>query len=327
MRIHSIITLICLWYGATACCHAGEVFEVLKNPDFSNGLLVKGIDQKFKTNRDLYEDKLIPDWADGDPVWVLSQWYSRESIADTAADYSSPSMVQWKNSCKTIGIGKPDTEKAGIFLGVDAYTEFRGVYRDGSKKDWPHLLVSQRVRENGSEYGEAVPSVGNMDNLRFRLSYRILSDEAHKTGKWQKNRHAARFRVNLTIQNLRPDRNRELGYGRFIWFVITLYDDRHPVLNPVKPKIDKSSGMMIYNVGLKPFENNAPAIGKWNHLDADILPFIKEALEFAWSEGVLTETRNLEFYRLGSMNFGYEVTGLNTIYAQVRDPSLQAVIK
>ena len=53
----------------------------------------------------------------------------------------------------------------------------------------------------------------------------------------------------------------------------------------------------------------------------------REALYEAWARGFVKDSRDVSDYRLGGMNMGWELTGINNVEMQVRNISLKAMPK
>ncbi len=120
------------------------------------------------------------------------------------------------------------------------------------------------------------------------------------------------------MQNLDPA---SAGYGDYLWFGVTLYDDRD-----VRPGLyvagDAATGKLIYNIGLAPLSPSGLGDGAWHAIEGDLLPHLLAALREAWARGLLTDSMRLSDYRIGGMNIGWEVPGLNTVELQVEGLSL-----
>ncbi len=88
---------------------------------------------------------------------------------------------------------------------------------------------------------------------------------------------------------------------------------------------DDFSQKLIYNIGyniLNDYSNSAITDNQWHTLEEDFLPHILDALQEAWNRGYLSDSHNLADYKIGGMNLGWEITGLNEAEMQINDLSL-----
>lgn len=257
----------------------------------------------------------------GPPTWTLAQWLSHASIYGTTPAILSTGAYKWSNAYKYVTISPLNTTDSDLTLYVDSIAEYGGVYRDGSTKDWPHLLVAQGITSGTGAYGDNSPALSNLSELNFNLDANLKSAYNQYTSGYNSSRHAAQFLVYFTVQN----RNKlSAGYGKYIWFGLTIYDDRYPLPN-LHVSNDAGTQTLIYNIGIQPFTSTGLSVGVWKNIHGDILPHIKAALQKAWDLGYLGDSHNLADYKLGGMNMGWEVPGLSRVTMQVRYFRVEAV--
>ncbi len=248
----------------------------------------------------------------GPPAWDLVQWSSRGSVpvVPTRLDASSRT---WSDRYKTITLARGEGEGPGadLTLGVNGWEEYgERARRDG--EPWVHLLVEQFFADP--------PSLAEVGSVRFRLALRVLHSRLRRTADYSPDRHAAQFQVFLTLQN----RNRgSRGFGRFLWFGIPLYDDRHRFPRAHKTQDTAGSGMFIFTPSGETYSKASAHDGAWLRVDREIRPLLLEALETAWKQGFLTESRQAEDYRITGLNMGWEVPGILDVSAVARGLSLQ----
>ncbi len=262
---------------------------------------------------------LVPGFVPGAPAWELGEWGSASSLATASRMDLLSGAVRWEDSYGAVTLGPAGSAEADLIFRRNSFAEYGGVYRSATAtRTWPHLLGQQRLSAPGN-LGPGCPPLSELAALRFSVDARLLRDEPHRGPGYDPNRHAASFLIYFTVQNLgTPDGP---GYGDFLWFGLTVYDDRNP-----RPGLyvagDEASGKLIYNIGLEPLTTGSLMDGAWHRLEADLLPHMILALQAAWDRGLLTESRNLADYRVGGMNIGWEIPGLNDAEVQVRDLSL-----
>jgi hypothetical protein len=158
--------------------------------------------------------------------------------------------------------------------------------------------------------------------LRFRVEARLNHAERFETPQYSPSYHAAQFLIFFTVQN----RNRDsAGHGDFVWLGVPIYDDRDRTGKTIIP--GDSLGKLIYTPARSAYTNTPVATGVWIVFEADLLPLASEALDEAWARGFVKDSRDLSDYRLGGMNMGWELTGINNVEMQVRNISLKAIPK
>lgn len=248
----------------------------------------------------------------GEPGWDLVQWSSREALP-TVPEVEEARTRVWRNACKTVGLRWGGEAGAGaeLTLGVDGWEEYgERARRDG--EPWVHLLVEQPFVN--------APALSEVGSARFRIAVRLLHSRLRRTEDYSPGRHAAQFQVFLTVQNRNPESE---GHGRYLWFGIPLYDDRHRVPPEHKTRDTAGSGMFIFTPGGGTYSGVSAHDGGWVRVDCEIRPLLVEALEAAWGQGYLVESRRLEDYRLTGMNLGWEVPGILDVSMVVKDLSLR----
>ena len=245
------------------------------------------------------------------PAWDLDQWSSRFPLSAEAPKKSAPGVMRWSNSGKTVVCGAAGTSEADVALGVNAFVEYDRRARQSSEP-WVHLLVEQNFTNP--------PSLAELSSARLRLAAKLLRSEFHRTADYSPGRHAAQFQMFLMVQN----RNRQSrGFGQLVWFGIPLYDDRARFAKEHKAQDFGGTSMFIFTPGGEVYSERSAHDREWIHIDKELMPLFREALETAWKRGFLTESRDLGDYRITGMNLGWEVPGLFDVELQVRDLSLK----
>ncbi len=283
--------------------------ELIGDPHFQRGLHVC---RPTPGRHDRYG--VLAGFESGSPAWDLVQWSSRESLA-VQPSTDDGSRRTWANACKAVSLGRgpragSDTE---LVLAVNGWEEYgERARRDG--EPWVHLLVEQAFSDP--------PTMSALESVRFRIAVRLIRSRLRRTPEYSTDRHAAQFQVFLTLQN----QNRASGgFGRFLWFGIPLYDDRHRFPRAHKTQDTAGSGMFIFTPAGETFSRASAQDGDWVSVNSELLPLMREALETAWRQGYLTESRRLEDYRITGMNLGWEVPGILDVSMSVRDLSLMVV--
>ncbi len=291
---------------AAPACKAETTRELIRDRHFLRGFTV------YDPASGKHVERGVLQWEEciGDPVWGLAQWHSLHSIEGVEGERLETGGVRFSNETKSITVGKPGTDSGDVAFGIDADLE----YPDGPRRhgqDWPHLLASQRFKPT--------PTIAEMTELRFHVEGLLKRSKRYEMEGYSPNVHAAQFVTTVTVQNL----NREsAGYGDFLWLNIPQYDDRRPVTARfVAP--DQAQKKLIFTVPGEALSGQSAHDGEWVVFDADILPFVNEALDEAWQRDFLPDSRDLNDYHLGGISTGWEVPGTLSVEMQIRNLSLR----
>ncbi len=256
------------------------------------------------------------------PIWDIAQWDSLGDLSKAQRQKLSDGSVRWSNAYGRVTVGRG--ARADLSFAVWAYKEYGGRYHTPKpSRVWVHLLAEQRISPPGVKQA-GCPPLSSLASLRFRVYAQLLKDNPHYQAGYNKSKHAAQFLIYFTVQNLNP---KSPGFGDYLWFGLMPYDDRYPlpgifVMGDLTGAM--GTGKLIYNLGASPFiKVGLKAGGVEKKFEKDILPDIKKALLEAWKRGYLRHSKLLSDYRIGGMNIGWEVPGLNDVEMKVRDLSLR----
>jgi hypothetical protein len=297
---------------AGLCPPADSPNELISDRHFSRGFVAKDPDSGDALGT------LNPAFAPGDTVWNLGQWGSQTSMDAATPTTLSSGAIRWEDLYGAVTIGQPCTSDADLSLRVNAFEEYGGVYVTfGPTRTWAHLLGEQRLSPPGT-VGPGCPPLSELAALDFSVDGRLIFDQPNHLAGYDPSQHAAHYLIYFTVQNLNTS---SAGYGDYLWFGLTLYDDRDPMPG-LSILGDGATGKLIYNIGLAPLSGGGLDDLQWHGLSGDLLPHIRAALLEAWSRGYLVDSNVLSDYRIGGMNLGWEVPGLNNVELQMRDLSL-----
>ena len=257
--------------------------------------------------------------ANGAPVWNLAQWYSAASIYGATPSTLASGSYQYANSYKAITVGPTTSSDGHIIFAINGQSEFGGVYRTATAP-FPHLLADLKIADPDGWLGTATPFIGAMDSLNFNIDTKLIYHARNQTTGYNPAIHAVQFSCTFLIQNLNPS---NAGYGKAMYFLIMIYDDRYATPGP-SVTTDMFSGQMIYNVGITPFSSTGLTVGQWKNISGNILPMIKNGLNQAWSQGILTDSQNYNDYKVSLFTMGLECPGLNIATIQAKNLSLIA---
>jgi len=289
---------------------SSEVVELIRDRCFRQGFKV------YDPKPGAIVVRRVLQWgkADEQPVWGLAQWSSRHTLEDVSPEVLPSGSVRIADAAKTVVVGQPGSAEADLVMGVDSRQEWGERHRRKGEP-WPHLLVEQR-------FSNLCPPLVELNELRFRVEARLNRAKRFETPQYNPSYHAAQFLIFFTVQN----RNRDsAGYGDFVWLGVPIYDDRDRTGKTIIP--GDSLGKLIYTPARSSYTNTPVSTGVWIVFEADLLPLASEALDEAWARGFVKDSRDLSDYRLGGINMGWELTGINNVEMQVRNISLKAVPK
>ncbi|MBW2701222.1 MAG: hypothetical protein JRF33_10420 [Deltaproteobacteria bacterium] len=287
--------------------------EIIADRHFARGFTLMHPD-----TGDLLGD-MSPAFETGDPKWHLAQWGSLASLDGVTPSTLTSGAMLWENTYAAVTIGPIGSGEADLSFLVNAYDEYGGVYRSPTdSRTWIHLLGAQRISPPDAQ-GPGCPALSQLNSLVFSVDCRLISDVQNIHGGYDPSRHNAAYLIYFTIQNLGSDP--EFGYGDYLWFGLTLYDDRNDMPG-LYVNGDDATGKLIYNIGLAPLSDASLADEAWHRLHEDLLPHILDALQEAWDRGYLPHSHNLSDYYIGGMNLGWEIPGLNNAELQIRNLSL-----
>lgn len=250
--------------------------------------------------------------------WKLVQWGSNSSVMDITPVVETDGWYTWQDANKEVHMGLQGVRDYDLFFGVDGVNEFGDVFRKNGEP-WPHLLLEQGISAPGFQ-GPGCPPLDEVNELQFHIEARLGNDFRDTRSGYDVNLHTAQFQVFFTIQNLNIN---SPGYGQYIWFGIPIYDDRYESPE-LLIKVDPGTETLIYTLAYEDVATVSAHTKQWVSLDVDIYPHVLIALQEAWSLGYLVDSQNIADYKIGSMNIGWEVTGLNQVDMKIRDLSLFA---
>ena len=291
--------------------------ELISDKEFQAGLKV--LSPQYPPANPIKVDGIISFDSTKTPIWTCAQWSSKSSLVDIVPTVLANGWYHWENSEKKIHLGPHGAEDYDILFGVNSYNEYDGVYRQNGE-NWPHLLVEQRLSAPNTS-GPGSPSLENKIALNFHAEVKLENDSTIIKDGYDANIHAAQFNIYFTVQNLNINSS---GYGHdYIWLGIPIYDDRYE--NPAEYiNHDDGTKTLIYSIAYDSVANKSTHLNEWVEINVDLYPYAIKALNEAWQRGYLSASKNLADYKLGGMNIGWEIPGMNIADMKLRNLSLIA---
>ena len=306
--------LFVFWILVLIASAQAEQIPLIADPHFEQGFAVLERTPGVLS----VEGNLQWDTSARPPVWELGQWDSQSTILDVSPTHKPSGAWVYANDDKQIiAGGGPAATESDLILTINGQSEYGGEFR-GANDPWPALLVQQSISEPRGHLSDQAPSLSEMASVDFQIEARLLYDNRITTGEYDPAIHASQFLIYYTIQNLNPT---SAGYGDFLWFGTALYDDRFDVTGRVV-LVDGFTQKLIYGIGIQPFTTERIADRKWVAIEGDLLPHMKAGLREAWSRGLLLDSQDFADYKIGGMNMGWEMPGMNNASMQIRNFSV-----
>lgn len=300
--------------------------ELIRDPRFRRGLAVLHIDPPAGPRNG--NDPFNGDWVGGllqpassseVPIWRAGQWYSRFDLASAHQKTDSSGEIVFFDGAKTVAFGPLGSDSADLKLRLNGRTEWNDT-SPITVGAWPHLLVQQQI--------ERAPRIADLAALRLKVEYRLNRLDVYRDANWNETRQTAKFGIFLTLRNEDPS---SAEFGDYLWFGIPLFDSRYDVPHRYVAQDrgnskKRGTNKFIFTAGGVPFGVRKYEVGRWDSIDCDLAPFIKTALRTAWEAGYLTDRKELHYYSIGAINFGWETSGPVDAEMQVRGLSLNAEV-
>ena len=259
--------------------------------------------------------------SQGAPAWTFAQWHSKYDLRTyeslkytqkgTAFELSSYGATGSDGNYIPAKVIKIDSKIPSIYMELNAEVEFEKPKEDG--EGWPHTLLSQ-------DFSGALVHVSEQKELKAHMEYTVTKFDDKMNGQADAAKHCAQLVWYVTLQNRNPE---SAGYGQYVWFGFNLWDNRHS--GGVCPEYaaqdlgkEDATKAFIYQPASDVFfdAKRMPTVGEQAKIEFDFLPTAKQAFELAKSRGYLPQTNWDDIY-IGSMNFGWEVTGIYNVGVQI----------
>ena len=288
---------------------AGKRVDLLRDTRFQSGFEINAP----KAGKHVAMGVFQPPAATNKPAWRLCQWNSQYDLSTAKAEIIDNQTIRMANAAKSATISSQNTSK-DLILALDSRPEYKGKVRTKGQA-WPHLLVEQSV--------QPIVLFKNISRISFTIEARLLTNECFKLEGYTRNLHTAQFPMTFIVQN----RNKQSkGFGDFIWFCVTLYDERKPFtdLYAAKDTADPSA-KMIYTPPSRTFAQETLHDGTWvTFSHTNLCPLFIEAIDLARKRGYLKESLDMGDFAISSVNIGWEVTGINNVAIQIRNLDIKA---
>jgi hypothetical protein len=299
--------MLSLSLAAVAARDIAPERELIQDPGFRHGFVL----WEPKPGKHVRYGELRGLEAKAKPVWGLSQWSSRFPLENGSILDLPDGALVCSNAAKAITMGPAGNIHADFSMAVNSRVEY-GEHARKPGTPWVHLLVEQ-------EFDPPAP-LHELSAAKLHVEARLLHARDLHRDDYSPDVHAAQFQIYFTVQN----RNRaSRGFGDLVWFGIPIYDNRDRFPKEFKAQDFGGTEKFIFTPDGKTFTTNSPHEGQWVIIEKDLLPLMREALEAAWTNGFLKQSKTFSDYHIGGMNMGWEVPGTFDVEMQVRKLSLK----
>ncbi|RLB48514.1 MAG: hypothetical protein DRJ42_23045 [Deltaproteobacteria bacterium] len=256
----------------------------------------------------------------GAPIWQIAFGNSPSTLYAQPRETLPSGAVQWSDSYAHLAVGPQRSAEADFVLGMNGRALYGGAYYvPRAMQGWVFHLAQQQISIPG-DYSSGSPAISSLRGLDFSVFGQLIAASQNRGAGYDPDVHAAQYLIYFTVQN---QNGSSPGFGDYLWFGVTLYDDRTPVPGLSVLQDRGGTERLIYNLGAAPFVSRAFTPGGPGMVFAgDLLPGMRDALRRAWANGFLTGSNDLSDYRIGGMNIGWEASGLNDVEMRVKDLSL-----
>lgn len=281
--------------------------ELLGDPGFSRGFTVNSP----VSGKHTPVGTICPVAGLGTPVWGLAQWACRNSLTSAVIRTQPDGWTVFADPGKSVAFLPLPVQGYRISFSMKGSVEYGGKSRQPFAP-WIHLLAEQQIATK--------PKLGELEDLRFRIRFRLTKADPILPKEKQPPWHAAQFLCFLVVGDGNPA---SPGRNDYFWLGVPLYDSRYQ--HPRKhAALDKASGKFIYTPPGEIFTSVSAQGGDWLAVDHNLLPVIREGIAAARASGFLSRSRD-EDLQVRALNLGWEVPGLLDVSAEFEGLSLQTV--
>lgn len=268
--------------------------EVFRDREFAGGLNVSAPNSSATP---IEQGVILQNNPNVRNEWRLAQWGTQFNLKDATAKALPDGTRIIRNAGKTVKIYSGGLTGEGIILGVNGGAEYGGLARKEGQP-WPHLLLEQQVPKDFR--------LSEIASLPFKLDFRVEGCKSAIDAPLDPALHTAHITAYWTLHNRNassPDN------GQMIWFGVPLFDARHEIPQGHQA-VDTAveNGKFICTIEGSRFYDRPTGDGRWQKIDCDLIPLMKEALAASQAQSFLTNTKFEDLY-VTSFNLGWEVPG------------------
>lgn len=248
--------------------------------------------------------------SDEPPLWILSQWASRYNLCGEELQKGRRGERFYENEGKRVSVFPGGRFRLEIRTKPEYGERVRQFYQS-----WPHLYVEQPVEPG-------IP-LGRCQALRYTLSARLLYCKNYMGDAFDPNIHTCHVVSHVAVQNRNPESE---YYLKSFLLSIPVYDYRYP-FPPGEHFVDAGTkevvtNLFVYGPAGDRLWNGPISSGNWQRAEADLLPYVKEAIGLAGWAG-----SSLDDWQVTYFIMGWESEGTFDAALEFKNLRLQAVIE
>lgn len=281
--------------------------NLIEDLTFKQGISVRdpqeGVDKRCGT---IYFGKP----SDKNPVWILSQWASRYNLYGEKLRKGKQGERFYENEGKRFSVFSGGRFRMEIRTKAEYGDHIRQFY-----ESWPHFYIEQPL-ENGiplSKYSE----------LRYTLSAKLSYCKNYMGDAFDPSLHTCHVVSHMAVQNRNP---KSKDYLKSFLLSIPIYDYRYPF--PLGENFvdtgtkEVVTNLFVYGPPGDQLWNGAISSGNWQHANADLLPYVKEAFDLSgWQDSTLDDLQ------ITHIIMGWESEGTFDAALEFKNLHLQAIIE
>jgi len=259
--------------------------NVLKDADFANGFMLRGMDSAVDGST-VYKTIRL---GSEPPAWGIAQWWSAYNLKD-GEETSTDTLYRLADGHKSVTL---DRTTGAVTLALDSSHDFAESSAKAPAK-WPHLLLEQSIDSKNT-------ALKGAESVTAKLDFTIDRCEDLRTARRGLHSQFAWF---IYIVDVNPD---SPGKGNFLWFGLNLFCPPNAETNPYSSQDTAGGpGNFIYSLASRDIFAGTAEAGSTIRFELDILPHVKEALEVAQSRGFMIGT-TWEDCAITGTNIGWEI--------------------
>ncbi len=276
-----------------------EEKTLFNDADFENGFTV--MSQQTENGAGIELGNFTYNESEEKPAWMIAQWNSGNCLWENRTESDKYTITDGYTKTVTY-----NPEDKSVSMRLNASNIYKG--EPATYENWPHLLLEQSPICNYNVLSEKDKAFYNCSADRLVLNLDIrLKDFVDTTNAEGVN--ATQFLAYFYLKGVE-------GH-EFIWFGVSLFDDRGPT--DTVWSLDEGSGQMIYCLSSKDtfgsdrkslYRKGKPYVSdEWVHVEVDLTPHIEKAMKEANKSNTFSKEVKKEDFYIGGTNIGFEIHG------------------
>lgn len=244
--------------------------------------------------------------SEGNPEWLLIQWYSLKCLMGDRKNTGNPYELTDTDNTKRV-VYNP--EQKSVLMELNAKNCFKGKQKMEGMPFWPHLLIEQRNicdYKNMTDYEEKKFYSTAGDKIFVEFDIRLVNYEPTTCPE---DLNVVQFVAYVYLQ---------LVDGGHIYFGFNPFDNRGPISFLWKKETGGSN--WIYGLPTEvtfgsvensfcPTPYDVRISDEWKHVEVDLTPHIENIIEMANKDMIFGRKVTREDFYFSGTNVGFETHG------------------